>query len=202
MNVIVRITLTLVIAASLCTACQQSATPSPTSPTPQLDPDIEEYAVYAAILEGTFVREDTRQVLIMDHTRIRESEIVDIYLDDLQEKTPLAPELIASFKERNQEPHLIEPVLDLEVEYQLLTQEEVDELRSQDETSGWKLFYEKYPDTVGLIHLSRVGFNADLSQALVYIAHYHYQQPLLGGYYFMIRQDGRWVIESGLEWIT
>ena len=65
MNVIVRITLTLVIAASLCTACQQSATPSPTSPTPQLDPDIEEYAVYAAILEGTFVREDTKQVLIM-----------------------------------------------------------------------------------------------------------------------------------------
>jgi hypothetical protein len=84
----------------------------------------------------------------------------------------------------------------------LLTQEEVDELRPLDEASGWKLFYEKYPDSVGFIHLSRVGFNADLSQALVYIARYHYEQPLLGGYYLMTRQDGRWVIESSLEWIT
>ena len=210
MYVRARFILILALGACLCASCQQSATPSPASPTPtrlstatpQLDPDIEEYAVYAAILEGTFVREDTKQVLIMDHTQTQEPVVMEDFLADFQENTPLAPELVASFKERNQGPHPLEPVLDLEVEYQLLTQEEVDELHPQDEASGWKLFYEKYPDTVGFIHLSRVGFNADLSQALVYIAHYHYQQPLLGGYYLMTRQDGRWVVETGYEWIT
>ena len=210
MNIKARITLVLAIGICLCAACQQSATPSPASPTPtklptatpQLDPDIEEYAVYAAILEGTFVREDTKQVLIMDHTRTQEPGLMEDFLADFQEKTFLAPELVTNFMERNQQSHPLEPILDLEVEYQLLTQEEVDELRILDEASGWKLFYEKFPDTVGFIYLSRVGFNADLSQALVCIAHYHYQQPLLGGYYLMTRQDGRWVIESGLEWIT
>jgi len=210
-NVKARITLTLAIGACLCAACQQSAIPSPASPTPtrlstttpQLDPDTEEYVVYAAILEGTFIRDDTKQVLIMDHTQTQEAVVMESFLADFQESTLMAaPELVTSFKERNQQSHPLEAVLDLEVEYQLLTQEEVDELRSLDESSGWKLFYEKYPDTVGFIHLSRVGFNADLSQALVYIAHYHYQQPLLGGYYLMTRQDGRWVVESGLEWIT
>jgi hypothetical protein len=209
-NVKARITLTLAIGICLCAACQQSATPSPASPTPtklptatpQLDPEIEEYAVYAAVLEGTFIRDDTKQVLIMDHTQTQEPVIMESFLADFQKNTPLASEVVASFKERNQQSHPLEPVLDLEVEYQLLTQEEVDEFRLQDEASGWKLFYEKYPDTVGLIHLSRVGFNADLSHALVYIAHYHYQQPLLGGYYLMVRRDGRWEVESGLEWIT
>jgi hypothetical protein len=202
MNVKARIALTLAIVTCLCAACQQSATSSPADPTPQLDPNIEEYAVYAAILEGTFISENTRQVLIMDHTRTQEPELMEDFLAEFQENTPTAPELAASFKERNQQPYPLEPVLDLEVEYQLLTQEEVDELHPLDEASGWKLFYEKYPDSVGFIHLSRVGFNANLSQALVYIARYHYEQPLLGGYYLMTRQDGCWVIESGLEWIT
>ena len=114
----------------------------------------------------------------------------------------MAPELVTNFTERNQQPYPLAPVLDFGVDYQLLSQEEVDELYPQDKASGWKLFDEKYPDTVGFIHLSRVGFNADLGQALVYIAHYHYQQPLLGGYYLMTRQEGHWVIESAIEWIT
>jgi len=192
MNKITRFILILTLGTCLCASCQ------PPTAIPQLDPDIEEYAVYAAILERTFARWDTRQVLIVDHTRTQEP----VLMDDFLENTQLEWELVASFKERNQQPHPLEPVLDLDVEYQLLTQEEVDELQPQDEASGWKMFYEKYPDTVGIIHLSRVGFNADLSQALVYIAHYHYQQPLLGGYYLMTRQDGGWVIEIGYEWIT
>ena len=73
----------------------------------------------------------------------------------------------------------------------LLTQEDVDDLRPLDEASGWKLFYERFPNAAGFIYLSRVGFSADFSQALAYISQYHYEQPIQGGYYSMIRQDGR-----------
>ena len=170
--------------------------------TPQPDPDVEEYAVYNDLLKAEFKGDEIDQVLIIDHTRVNNTKLMEQDLAAFHEHTPLAPELVTSFKERNQQPYLLKPVLDFGMEYQLLTQEEVDELRLLDEASGWKLFYEKYPDTVGFIHLSRVGFNADFSQALVCIAHFHYQQPLLGGYYLMTRQDGRWVIDSGLEWIT
>ena len=210
MNVTARIILVLVLGASLCAACQQSATPSPTSPTPtsrptaapQLDPDIEEYTVYTALLESSFTGEYTKQILIMDHTRVPNPGLVEQNLTDFQEGFPLDEELINSFKEQNQQPYLLEPVLELKWEYQLLSQEEVDEFRPQDEASGWQLFYEKYPGGVGFIYLSRVGFNADLSQALVYYEHYHYDQPILGGYYFMTRQEGGWVKEYGYEWMT
>jgi hypothetical protein len=189
-----------VLCASLFAACQPIS--SPAIATPPLDPDVEEYAVYAALLEGTFVFDNTKQLLIIDHTRTQEPGLMNDFLADFQVNPQLAPELVSSFKESNQQSYQIEPILDLNVEYQLISQEAVDELRLQDEASGWKLFHEKYPDTVGFVHLSRVAFNADLSQALVYIAQYHYQQPLMGGYFLMTREDGTWEIEIGYEWIT
>jgi hypothetical protein len=206
----VRLILILALGAWLCSACQPSTTASPADPTPlsestaapQLDPDIEEHAVYAALLESEFASENIKQVLIVDHTRVEKPERLEGDLVNFQENTPLAPELVASFKERNQQPYPLEPSMDLGLEYQLLTQEQIDELRPQDEASDWKLFYEKYPNAMGFTYLSRAGFNADLSQALVYVSVYRYEQPILGGYYLMSRQDGRWSVEAGLEWLT
>jgi hypothetical protein len=187
--------LILALGAFLCISCQQSATPPP-------DPDIEEYVVYNDLLEAEFKDGEIDQVLIIDHTRVNHTELMETDLAAFHEHTPLAPELVTSFKERNQESYLLKPALDFGMEYQLLTQEEVDELRPLDEASGWKLLYEKYPNSYGFVYLSRVGFNAELSQALVYTSSYHYEQPIKGGYYLMIRQDGRWVVETGYEWMT
>lgn len=191
-------------------SCKPNPTATATGPTPsseptaapKLEPDKEEYAVYTALIESTSVSENTKQVLIVDQTRDDRPEALYQFLADLQKSVPLEPELVASFKERNQQPLQIEPSLELGVKYQLLSQEQIDELYPQDEASGWKLFYQKYPDTVGFLYLSRAGFNADLSQALVCIARYHYVQPLLGGCYLLTRQDGGWMVGEGVEWIT
>ena len=153
----------LALIVCLCASCQQTATPLP-------DPDVEEYAVYNDLLESEFKGGEIDQVLIIDQTRVNHSELLEQDLAALHEHTPLEPEMVASFKERNQESYPLKPILDFGMEYQLLTQEEVDELRPLDEASGWQLFYEKYPRAIGFIYLSRVGFNADLSQALVYFS--------------------------------
>ena len=155
-----------------------------------------------ALLESRFASENTEQVLIVDQTRVVKPELLKRNLAEFQNNFLLAPELVDSFMERNQQPHQIEPRLDLGLEYQLLTQEQIDELRPLDEASGWKLFDEKYPNTVGFIYLSRVGFSADLSQALVYFEWSRYEQSILGGYFLMSKQDGLWVIEQAYEWIT
>jgi len=175
---------------------------SETTAIPQTAPDIEEYTVYNALLESKFKGDNIDQILIIDHTQVNNTELLEKNLTEFQEYTPLVPELVASFKERNQQPYPLKPVLDFGLDYQLLTQEEVNELRPLDEASGWELLYEKYPNSYGFVYLSRVGFNADFNQALVYISAYHYEQPIEGGYYLMIRQDGRWVVEIGYEWIT
>ena len=175
--------------------------PDPT-PTSNLDPDIEEVAVHNALLASQFPGDNIDQVLIIDHTRVNQTSLLEMDLARFQESASPAAGLVANFKERNQQPYPLEPVLDFGLEYQLLTQEEVDNLRPLDEASGWELFYEKYPNSVGFIYLSRVGFSADFSQALVYMSQYHYDQPIRGGYYLMTRQDGGWVIETGMEWMT
>jgi hypothetical protein len=208
MSARIRLILILAIGAYLCASCQQISTPLPaiatpvseSTATPQPDPDVEEYVVYNALLEAEFKGDNIDQILIIDHTRVNNTALLESDLAKFQENTPLALELVASFQERNQQPYPLEPVLDFGVEYQLLTQEYVDELRHLDEASGWKLLYEKHPNSYGFVYLSRVGFNADFSQALVYMDSFHYEQPIRGGYYLMIKQNGRWVIESGYEW--
>ena len=203
------IILILIMGASLCAACQQEATPSAPDPTatmqhtetPQLDRDIEEIAVYSALLEDSFIG-DIEQFLIVDQTRVPSPGLMEQNLAEFQENKPLDKELVANFLEVNQQPSPLDPNMDISLEYQLMTQEEIDELAPLDEASGWQLFEEKYPKAVGFIYLSRVGFNADLSQALVYYDRYYYDQPIMGGYFLLSRQDGRWVTESSFEWMT
>jgi hypothetical protein len=210
MNARIAYILILAFGTWLCASCQQNPirTPAiPTSmststPTLQPDPDIEEYDVYNDLLESRFKGDEIDRVLIIDHTRVNSPKHLEQDLAAFQENTPLAPELVASFEERNQLSYLLNSVLDFGVEYQLLTQEEVDELRDLDEASGWKLLYEKYPNSYGFVYLSRVGFNADFSKALIFTESFHYDQPIIGGYYLMVKQDGRWVVESGYEWMT
>jgi hypothetical protein len=209
MNVTARITLILVIGASLCAACQQATTPSAPDPTPILQPteapalnrNTEEIAVYSALFEYDFTG-DTSQFLIVDQTQLPSAGLVEQQLSDFQERTPLDQELLTNFLEINQQPSALDPDMDLSQEFQLMTQEEIDELAPLDEESGWQLFDEKFPKAVGFIYLSRVGFNADLSQALVYFEQYYYDIPVRGGYLLLTRQDGEWVVESGYEWIT
>ena len=210
MYISIRIAVILFFGIWLTSACQQSPTSELKSPTqtqlstatPQLDPDVEEYAVYAALLNYKYANKNTRQILIMDQTRANKPKLLEQDLSFIQEHPPLAPDLVDSFLERNQQSYPLKPVLDLDLEYQLLTQGEVDKFHPLDEASNWKLFYQKYPDTVGFLHLSRVGFNKDLSQALVYFEQYHYEQPIVGGYYLITRNSGRWEVNEIMGWNT
>jgi len=211
MHMRIRFILILVFSSCLCFSCQPSpistltnSTPiTESTATPLPDPDIEEYAVYNALLESEFSSDNIDQIMIVDQSRIESRKRLEEDLENFQRNTALSPELVASFIERNQQPHRLKPILEFRLEYQLLTQEEVDILRPLDEASGWKLFHEKYPKTSpAFVYLSRIGYNIDYSQALVYMSRFHYEQPIDGGYYFMVKQDGHWVIESSYIWTT
>ena len=219
MNINTRVIPIFVISISLCTACHQGSMPTPdgltpsgqstpqaetpsldqSTPTQQLSeapqkyPDIEEYAVYAALIKNEFSGDYIEQVLIMDHTAGVSQELLELNLKEWG----ITPDevVVESFLVRNQKSNQLEPNLDMELDYQLLTQEEVDEFRPQYESGGWEAFNEKYPNASGFLTFSRVGFNADVSQALVFFEESMYDQLIEGGYYFMVWQDGQWVVE-------
>ena len=79
-----------------------------------------------------------------------------------------------------------------------------DELRHifQDR-NGWKRFREMYPQSRGIVDFSRVGFNANMTQALVYAG---IQRDWLmghGAYLLYSRKNGVWVQTSILTaWIS
>lgn len=193
-----------IIYAILFAACQQGSSLSNNDSTAQvqspLSQDTEEYAIYAKLIANEFSGEYVKQVLIMDHTDGVSQGLLELNLSEWG--ITIDKETIDSFLARNQESYQLEPNLDLALEYQLITQEEVEESKPEYESGGWEEFNKKYPDSSGFITFSKVGFNSDLSQALVFFELSLYGQLLEGGYYFMVWQDGEWVVDSSYVFNT
>jgi len=74
---------------------------------------------------------------------------------------------------------------------------------NQDEDWSWDGFYESFPKYVGLTRVSRVGFNEDRTQALLYIGRQTHWLSGLGVVYFLVRAAGQWNIETRITvWIS
>jgi hypothetical protein len=68
---------------------------------------------------------------------------------------------------------------------------------------GWLEFYVRYPFSHGLTELSRVGFNAGMDQALVYVANSKGGLWGAGHYVLLIKEEGRWIVQDkALLWIS
>ena len=72
-----------------------------------------------------------------------------------------------------------------------------------DSVNGWEEFYRRYPDSPGITTLSRVGFNRERTEALVYMgAQLHYLAGA-GNLYRLEKQDGVWkIVEKVMLWIS
>ncbi|MBI4706223.1 MAG: hypothetical protein HY744_34435 [Deltaproteobacteria bacterium] len=73
-----------------------------------------------------------------------------------------------------------------------------------DACSGWHVFYERYPDSQGIMTLSRVGFDPAGKVALVYVSNQSHCVAGAGDVYHLARQaDGSWTVVAGWRlWIS
>jgi hypothetical protein len=60
----------------------------------------------------------------------------------------------------------------------------------------WEEFYKIYPDTEGIVTLSRPGFSKDMSIAVIYMWKAYASLGGIGQYYIFEKKDGRWVKSS------
>jgi len=181
-------------------ACTATPTFVPTLSANQID--IEEQAVYVAVLQEKF---STSSFVIMDTTATdpggveNTAQTLDYVLQNMHD---VAPETEDSFRVRNDAAYSIRPNMDLGVEYVLLSQAEKNQIFGQNQ-SGWEIFYNHYPNAPGITTLSRVGFNAALDQALVYLGT---QSDWLAGagYYVLLKKaNGVWTIDQKvMTWIS
>jgi len=181
-------------------ACTTTPSPLPTPAAGQID--IEEQAVYLSLLSKMYT---ATSYVLMDTNATDPGGIENTNqtLDSvLQNMHDVAPGTVDSFRTRNETAHPIRPDMNLGSPYTLLSQDERNQIFDQNQ-SGWEIFYGRYPEAPGITSLSRVGFNANLDQALVYLG--TQSNWLAGaGYYILLKKvNGVWSIDQQvMTWIS
>ena len=192
-NLLKRIPLALfTLSFTACSFLTPAATPS------AADIEKEEQAVYSLFVGG-----GERTVLLLQDTS------ADISANDPQKSLDyirsglpsLSDEALDNFVQRNQQSGPLAPDMELDVDYILLSTEELSEITRQ---SNWgEVITQKYPGSYGYTMFSRVGFNNTLDQAVIYVG--SMAAPLMGSgfYYLMEKENGDWVIkEQVMAWIS
>ena len=171
---------------------------TPAAPPSAADIEKEEQAVYSFFVGG-----GERTVLILQDTS------ADISANDPQKSLDyirsglpsLSDEALDNFVQRNQQSGPLAPGMELDVDYILLSTEELSEITRQ---PNWgEVITQKYPGSYGYTMFSRVGFNNTLDQAVIYVG--SMAAPLMGSgfYYLMEKENGDWVIkEQVMAWIS
>jgi len=138
--------------------------------------ETEEYAVYDTLIERMYVRDQVEQFVIKDQTSLdsfNEDELDSIFQRVSRKLIALQKTTFNDFQGKAEEDELL--------------------YKSAD---GWAAFYKKYPKSQGIITLSRVGFNPEMNQALVYVGNQSGPKSGAGYYVLLSRENGTWVIKD------
>jgi hypothetical protein len=193
---------TLLLLLCLCTVACSASRPTvvPTRAPDQVSQ--AEQAVYAFLLSTMYQH---KGYVIMAETATSASGVdntaqtLDYVLQNLH---ALAPGTLDSFRSRNASSQTLRPDMQLGGPYTLLSQAAKNRIFSQNQ-SGWDIFYNHYPQAPGITTFSRVGFNAGLDQALVYMG--TQSNWLVGsGYYILLKKNnGTWSIDQQVMiWVS
>lgn len=198
---IISFCLSLLLLSIVSAGCAPASTalPTPTAP----DIEAEEEAVYAALFDEMYGEPQMLVLIAETETTPMSVENTDSTLEYvLSQMGGLSEETVAGFRSRNEAAYPLRPDMDLGLPYVLLTRDDVDEIFDVN-TSGWDVFYTRYPNSPGLTSVSRVGFNADFTQALVYIGTQSHWLSGAGYYVLLAKTGGRWQVEQQvMTWIS
>lgn len=190
----------IITAAFVCVGCLSSVLA-------QDAPDLDEYSVYTSLLQQEFIAKRTKEIVIRKQTD------VENFSDDkspayLTESLPsLEKQTFEDFGSRNKKFAELTEKFNLKVKVNIVG-EEIDRIfrkgrQRNSKVDGWEAFHKKYPTAGAIITLSRVGFNGDKTQALMFIAHGCSWLCGEGNYVLLVKKDGNWKIEKKLmAWIS
>lgn len=166
----------------------------------------DEYAVFRALLDHGLGPE-AQQVVVAESTTGDPAGILpSAQADDARAKDlGTSLELLRDWSLMNQRTFTLGEGFSTRVPHVLLADPVRETLfRGDQPEQGWQLFFRKYPQSAGLVRLSRVGFNAARSEALVYLE-FQCGAECGSGRLVQLARDpaGNWRIVSGeLLWIA
>jgi hypothetical protein len=171
----------------------------------------EEAEVYAALLNDTSLGDQaqqvsTREIVIQDETVTGDPSLIKTPEDDqqgaifeaLQRDYPWAErETFDSFRASNEQSYSMmeHPFLKC-IKSTLISRLEVEEYSRSKPGIWWASFYRNYRDATGFYTLSKVGFNREMNQALVYRAFACGDTCGHGSYVLLVKDGGVWRIKT------
>lgn len=165
----------------------------------------EEYSVYTAILNQYLSPTSNVKVLVLRDFAQTETESKRQLTDRIRFVSKNLPALekktASNFKKQNRKPFPLQEQFALSVPVKLISDEEFRQLVPS--AADWSGFYAAYPGAPGLLTFSRVGFNRDLTQAVVYLS--QVAGPLGGEGVFVLlqKENGVWTpTEEITVWIS
>ena len=183
----------------------------PSAPEPEVDVEREEYFVYDDLIRGEYWWDGIELVVLSNRTVVGHGEkgSLEGAVARIREALPGAQaETIADFERKNATPQELRADLFfrprpspggkdrivLGPEVKLISEGEKNKLFQKGD--GWKRFYATYPESQGILDVSRVGFNGDRTQALVYAGNQSHWLAGAGFYVLLEKKDGKWEIAA------
>ena len=155
----------------------------------------EEYSIYSLSIEHIYLRNllsqnksEVKSIIIISQTNELNEYWRGALIDDL-ENEGIPAEVIEDWRKENKSTKLLQRKFDLSYEYSLVTKTELD---GYEVASFFSEFYKRYPDSNGLISVSKIGFNKAKNKALIHVIHSY---GALGANYNFIaleKSDGTW----------
>lgn len=173
----------------------------------------EEAAVYAELVEQMHVNDRGLLLVVQDRTvnaygfprAALEDDPLERLFETLQLDFPSAdPSTLMSFRAINERSWPITNPFLLRTKSRLISQQETNEIYSlQKPGVWWGQFYREYAGAAGFLMLSKVGFNREMNQALVYRAFACGDTCGFGSFVFLVKEGGRWKIRSVAgQWVS
>jgi hypothetical protein len=155
-----------------------------------------ELDIYSILLENDMAS----YIVVLDKTVYKDYE--DLPDSVLFRAVPaLSAETLNDFKQVNQASHEMPSTLELNSNYVLVSQVELNSLIS--EYGDWEKFNQKYQNENVYYFLSRIGFNSELNQALVYMGYSCGGECGKGDIYFLVHDGDKWVVAGSCEvWVS
>lgn len=195
--------LAVAAAVALAAGC---APPALRAEAPGAVEDPEAYAVYGAVIRGTWpvtYAKATRLVIRAETVRNDRCGLSGPPVEGEWK------DVVDAFARANARPRPLVPDMPMQPPYVLATPDELRQVFQRepgDEGDWWKPFYTKYPDSGGYFEVSAVGFDERRTRAMVYVA-YHCGSLCAGGQHYLLEKIGAWteVRPEGLdvcEWMS
>jgi hypothetical protein len=189
----------LLAALAACPGGGKSPAPCPS------DAAANEYSVYSAAIEEFSRGRDARTVVISDRTEDL-SDPRGVTGEWVRRCEALVPEteesMVTSFRGRNGQPLELTRSFTLRGDYVLASPADLKSIPS--DRMRLEGMGAKYPDAFGVVGLSRVGFNAGMNKAVVYISRGHCGLGCgEGACMFLVREDCEWKVkDKGGVWVS